>query len=128
MRKRIFGLSLSVLPLLVPLIAGSTSFFSPCLELIYRFLLELRLDYVIMTFVDRRKQSLRTQGLSFLTEEEREEFFRLLDKERIKHRAVSTKEGDEIELLSINDSVSGVIPKIAKWLHGLGVALLDRFQ
>jgi hypothetical protein len=78
--------------------------------------------------VDREKRALRTQGLSFLTNDERQQLIRLLNRAGIKHRAVHTKEGDEIALLNINVSVSGVIPDIVKWLHGLGVDLIDWFQ
>lgn len=75
--------------------------------------------------MDEENRNLRTQGLSDLTEKERQELIRLLKKARIKHRAVHTEFGDEIDLLNINVSVSGVIPEIMKWLHGLGVGLID---
>ncbi len=76
--------------------------------------------------MDEENRSLRTQGLSFLTEKERKELIRLLNKTRTKYRTVHTKDGDEIVLLKV--SVSGVIPDIMKMLHGFGVDLIDWFQ
>jgi len=75
--------------------------------------------------MDEENRSLRTQGLSDLTEKERQELIRLLKKAKIKHRAVHTEFGDEIDLLNINVSVSGVIPDIIKLIKGFGVELID---
>lgn len=83
-------------------------------------------DCVIILLVDEDNRRLRTQGLAFLTEKEREELFRLLKKTRTRYRTVHTKDGDEIVLLKV--SVSGVIPAIMKTLHQAGVDLIDWFQ
>jgi len=72
-----------------------------------------------------KKDSLRTQGVSVLTDEELRELSRLLNKVGITQRPVRTRDGNEIDLLNINLSISGAIPTIAKWLHEHGVGLID---
>lgn len=78
--------------------------------------------------VDREDRTLRTQGLAVLTEAEHRQLIRYLKKAGIKYRSAHTKDGDEIVLLNINVSVSGVVPDLMRWLHGLGVDLVDWFQ
>lgn len=81
--------------------------------------------YVIIPLVSK-EDNLKTQGLSVLTEEQLQEFIRLLNKTGTKYKAVHTKDGDEIVLLKV--SVTGVIPEVMKWLQGFGVDLIDWFQ
>ena len=76
--------------------------------------------------MDKEDFKFRTSGYGSMSAQEPKEFKRLLKKAGAKTRTVATKDGEEIILLKV--SVSGLLPEIFTFLHGIGMDLIDKLQ